>query len=138
MKLDIINTFPNDIISHIFFLLSVKKKIFLSKSYYNKYNHYIDRIIKDNMIESYIRDIVRKDYIFSFKNIFNRNITHWMLMTNYPYSKNIVFSNYLEFLKYYTKKNNSEKCLLFIKEHYKSILSKTHKYKFSKNIKWTN
>ena len=138
MKLDIIYKFPIDIISHIFFLLSVKKKIFLCKSYYNQYNHYIDRIIKDNERESYIRDIVRKDYIFSFKNIFNRNITHWMLMTNYPYSKNIVFSNYLEFLKYYAQKNNSEKCLLFIKEHYKSILSKTHKYKFSKNIKWTN
>tara|TARA_Y100000389_G_scaffold126855_2_gene124206 strand:+ start:22465 stop:22881 length:417 start_codon:yes stop_codon:yes gene_type:complete len=138
MNLDMINNLPNDIIDYIFTLLSPKSKIFLTKSFYNKYNNYIDKIINDSKIESYIRDIVRKDYIFSFKTIFYRNLSHWMLMTNYPYSKNIVFENYLTFLKYYAEKNSSLKCLNFINKHYKSDNLKSHKYKFSKNIKWTN
>jgi hypothetical protein len=115
MNLDMINNLPNDIIDYIFTLLSPKSKI-----------------------ESYIRDIIRKDYIFLFKTIFYRNLSHWMLMTNYPYSKNIVFKNYLAFLKYYAEKNSSSKCLNFINKHYKSDNLKSHKYKFSKNIKWTN
>ena len=138
MNLDIINNLPNDIIDYIFNLISPKSKIFLKKSFYNIYNNYIDIIINDNRIESYIRDIVRKDYIFSFKAIFNRNLSHWMLMTNYPYSKNIVFVNYLSFLKYYAEKNSSSKCLNFINKHYISDNLKSHKYKFSKNIKWMN
>ena len=133
-----INNLPNDIINYIFTLISPKSKIFLSKSFYNQYNNYIDKIINDTKIESYIRDIIRKDYIFSFKTIFYRNLTHWMLMTNYPYSKNIIFENYLSFLKYYAKKNSSSKCLDFINKHYKSDNLKSHKYKSSKKIKWTN
>ena len=138
MNLDMFNNLPNDIIDYIFTLISLRNKIFLTKLYYNKYNHYIDGFISDNSIESYIRDIVRKDYIFSFKAIFYRNLSHWMLMTNYPYSKNIVFNNYLAFLKYYAEKNSSSKCLNYINKHYKSDNLKSHKYKFSKNIKWTN
>jgi len=80
MNLDMINNLPNDIIDYIFTLISPKSKIFLTKSFYNKYNNYIDKIINDNKIESYIRDIVRKDYIFSFKTIFYRNLSHWMLI----------------------------------------------------------
>ena len=138
MNFDMINNLPNDIIEYIFSLISLRNKIFLTKLYYNKYNNYIDSFISDNNIESYIRDIVRKDYFFSFKAIFYRNLSHWMLMTNYPYSNNIVFDNYLAFLKYYAQKNSSSKCLIFINKHYKSDNSKSHKYKFSKNIKWTN
>ena len=138
MNFDMINNLPNDIIEYIFSLISLRNKIFLTKLYYNKYNRYIDDFISDNNIESYIRDIVRKDYIFSFKTIFYRNLSHWMLMTNYPYSKNIVFNNYLAFLKYYAEKNSSSKCFIFINKHYKSDNSKSHKYKSSKNIKWTN
>ena len=133
-----INNLPNDIINYIFILISPKSKIFLSKSFYNQYNNYIDKIINDNKIESYIRDIIRKDYIFSFKTMFYRNLTHWMLMTNYPYSKNIIFENYLSFLKFYAIKNSSTKCLTFINKHYKSDNLKSHKYKSSKKIKWTN
>lgn len=138
MNLDMINNLPDDVIDIIFTLISPKSKIFLTKSFYNQYNNYIDQIINDNKIESYIRDIVRKDYFFSFKAIFYRNLSHWMLMTNYPYSKNIVFENYLAFLKYYAEKNSSSKCFNFINKHYKSDNLKSHKYKFSKNIKWTN
>ena len=60
MNLDIINELPNDIIEYIFSLISTTNKIFLTKSYYKKYNHYIDKIISDSNIERYIRDIVRK------------------------------------------------------------------------------
>lgn len=135
MNLDIINELPNDIIEYIFSLISATNKIFLTKSYYKKYNHYIDKIISDSNIERYIRDIVRKDYFFCFKKMFYRNLSHWMLMTNYPYSKNNIFENYLVFLKYYAEKNSSSKCLNFINKHYKSDNSKSHKYKSSKNIK---
>ena len=138
MNFDMINNLPNDIIEYIFSLISLRNKIFLTKLYYTKYNNYIDRFISDNKIESYIRDIVRKDYFFSFKAIFYRNLSHWMMMTNYPYSKNIVFHNYLAFLKYYAQKNSSLKCLNFINKHYKSDNTKSHKYKSCKNNKWTN
>ena len=89
-------------------------------------------------MESYIRDLIRKDYIFSFKELYFKNLNHWILMTNYPYSKENVFENYLVFIKFYAQKNNSSKCLNFINENYKTPNLKLHKRKFTKNIKWVN
>lgn len=138
MNLNIINMLPNDIIEYIWKFVNKRQKIFISKSYYIKYNSYIDKVISGNYMESYIRDIVRKDYFFSFKNMFYRYLTHWMQMKNYPYSNNMVFTNYIHFLKFYAEKNSSHNCLNFIKKHLITDNLKSHKYKSSKNSKWRN
>jgi len=138
MDLNMINMLPNDLIEYIWKFVNKRVKVFLSKKYYNEYNSCIDGMIIDNRLESYIRDIVRKDYLFSFKAIFYRNIPHWLSMTNYPYSKDMVFNNYISFIKFYAGKNSSTKCYNFLDKNYKSDNLKSHKHKSSKNIKWKN
>ena len=138
MKLELLHLLPDDIINYIWKFINSKYKIFVSKKNYELYNNLIDNMIPDNKIESYIREIIRKDFIYSFRKIYNRNYNHWLLMTNYPYSKEYIFNNYLSFIKFYAQKNNSSNCLNFINEKFKTPNQKLHKRKFTKNIKWIN
>lgn len=138
MNVELFKHLPCDIIDYIWEILDDKYKIFISKKNYKSYNYLIPNLIPDNRMESYIRDLIRKDYIFSFKELYFKNLNHWILMTNYPYSKENVFENYLVFIKFYAQKNNSSKCLNFINENYKTPNLKLHKRKFTKNIKWVN
>lgn len=138
MNIEFFKLLPIEIIEYIWEILDDKYKIFISKKNYKSYNHLISNLIPDNRMESYIRDLIRKDCIFSFKELYFKNLNHWILMTNYPYSKENVFENYLAFIKFYAQKNNSSKCLNFINENYKTPNLKLHKRKFTKNIKWVN
>jgi hypothetical protein len=104
-----ISDFPDDIIQLITNYLSPYNKIFLNKKYYYKYNYYIDKYIIPEYSEIYIRDIIKKDYSFVFKEILNRKFNRWVLMHNYSY-KFILYKDYIHFILYYSSINNSYKC----------------------------
>ena len=106
---DLINNVPNDIIAIIWKYLSPYNKIFLNKECYLKYNNLIDHLIITERYENYIRDIIRKDYSFVFYYLFNRKFINWMIMHNYKY-KDIIFTDYIHFILYYSSSNNSHKC----------------------------
>ena len=100
---------PEDIINLIFKYLNSVDKIFLNKKYYSKYNILIDKYIIAGRYESYIRDIIKKDYSFVFKKLLNRNFINWILMHNYKY-KYATYKDYIHFLLYYSSFNKSNNC----------------------------
>jgi hypothetical protein len=100
---------PDDVIQIIFEYLNALDKIFLNKKYYSKYNYLIDKYIIVGRYEYYIRDIIKKDYSFVFKELLNRNFINWLLMHNYKY-KYVTYNDYIHFLLYYTNFNKANNC----------------------------
>ena len=104
----LIKNLPDDILILIWDNLNPYNKIFLNKEYYLKYNNYIDKLITGRY-ESYIRDIIRKDYSFIFKSLLDRNFIKWILMHNYKY-EDVIYKDYIHFILYYSSINTSHNC----------------------------
>ena len=109
MLFDYIQYLPNEIIHIIWNNVSTIQKFFLNKEHYNTYNHLIDTIIPQGRYESYIRDIVRHDCNYVFKYLIHNKFNTWLQIYNYKYD-NIIFSDFINFLLFYSKNNNSSKC----------------------------
>ena len=109
MYLKLMNFLPDEIINIIFNFMSPISKIFLNKTYYIKYNCFIDLIITKERYDSYIRNILRNDDHFVFNMLVQRKFGYWLSRTNYLY-KNTTYYNYVLFLIYYSNKYNSHKC----------------------------
>lgn len=130
-----IDKLPDDILTIIFSYVNEKQKIFLNKTFYNKYYKHIDSLIKH--YDSYIKDIVRNDCNFTFEYIIARNFFKWYTMFNYHYG-NKIYNNYIDFLIEFSRKNKSNKCLTIINLHLEISKLKKLNCKDSRNInkKW--
>tara|TARA_B100001059_G_C17756307_1_gene540102 strand:- start:818 stop:1222 length:405 start_codon:yes stop_codon:yes gene_type:complete len=130
-----IDKLPDDILPIIFSYVNEKQKIFLNKTFYNKYYKHIDSLIKH--YDSYIKDIVRNDCKFTFEYIIARNFLKWYTMFNYHYG-NKIYNNYIDFLLEFSRKNKSNKCLTIINLHLEISKLKKLNCKDSRNInkKW--
>jgi hypothetical protein len=133
-----IRELPNELIDSIYVFIPMKTKVFLSRTFYT-YNHYLVRnyVSKGNM-ESYIRDTIRRDNDFVFFQILNENFIKWIFeIRNYKY-KNIIFQNYLYFVKEFCLINESMKCRNvlndFIKKH--DLCKNEHKKNPRRNTRW--
>lgn len=111
MLFNLVQFLPVELIELIWNNLSPLNKIFLNKKYYIKFNHLIDGLVTN--YESYIRDIIRNDYSFSFNYILKRQFIRWLRKVNYKYN-NIIYSDYLNFILNYCASNNSSKCSYLI------------------------
>ena len=109
--MNIVNALPDDLLQIIWSYLNPIKKIFLNKTYYNKYNYLIDKLIIN--YQSYIRDIIRVDYQFIFNYILLRNFDKWIKPKNYQYG-NIIYPSYIDYIHQYAKNNKSNKCVNLI------------------------
>ena len=130
---------PNEIMEIIWSNISSRDKIFLNKSYYLKNNNLIDNIIISNRYESYIRDIVRNNYVFVFKYMLQRNYNSWIKIYNYRYNDTI-YSNYIFFLLNFSNIHNSQKCKTLINlqlnlSRLKKDWCKNNRIKYNK---WSN
>ena len=113
MLFDIIQYLPDEIINIIFCKLNPSQLIFLNKEYYNKLSHLVDTLISKGRYDSYIRDIIRNDYDFIFKNVLSRKFNNWIIIKNYRYNK-IIYPDFLHYLLSYSENNNSHKCKFLI------------------------
>ena len=102
---------PDDILNIIFVYLDNSKKVFLNKQYYIKYNHLIDKNIKN--YDSYIRNIIRTDSNFIFKYQLSKHLDKWTSISKFNYS-NTIFNTYLDFIINFARQNKSKKCLELI------------------------
>lgn len=68
-----IDLLPNEILDIIFEKLVPSEKIFLNKKNYYKYHYIIKNKIQPRLYESYLRDIIRFNYVFVFKEIIKEN-----------------------------------------------------------------
>ena len=117
--------------------LTVISTLFLNKKNYIN-NHYLLRpIILKNKIENYIRDMIRRDYDLVFEQILLENYKRWLEIKHYMY-KNIIYKNYIYFIKDFCIENESNKCRslinLFLKEH--GLCQNQHKNNIIKNKRW--
>ena len=126
-----------EILEEIFKMIRPNNKIFLNKKYYLEYNNFIDQMIDKERYDSYLRDIIRNDYNFVFKQIIARKIDNWNNIIKFKY-KEVVYSNYLYFLLFYSNKNNSYKCNQIINDEFvlSGLKKKSCKSSRIKNNKW--
>jgi len=134
---DKLKCLPDDVVGIILNYLPYNKKLTLNTESYKK-NHIIviPRYLKISF-ENYIRTIIIKDYDFIFNILLNDNLLRWISMKNYRYEQ-MIFKNYIYFLKYFSLQNNSEKCLLLLKNiiFISGLDRKQHKNNINRNIIW--
>ena len=138
MKLYYFQHLPTDIILIIWQHLSSYSKIFLNKKYYSLYNNLIDSIIITGRYENYIRDIIKKDYSFIFKQMLKRKFTNWTIMHNYKYG-NMTYTDYIHFLLYYSSFHKSHNCntILNLELQLLGLKKDWRKNNRSRNNKWS-
>ena len=132
-----ISLLPDEIINEILEYIPKQKLIFVNSTYYNLYHCLLKNYIL--VYESYVRDMIRKDTFFVFKQIIRENINTWIKNRQYRY-KDMVFSNYIYFVLYYCIENNSERCRNILMEELlkRNLCRNLHKKNIIKYIKWIN
>lgn len=117
-----IDLLPSEILDIIFEKLLSSQKIFLNKKYYNKYHYLVKNIIEPKMYETYLRDIIRFDYVIVFNEIIKEKFQYWMVYNKSIKYQNFIFTNYFSYINYLVNKYNSFK----IKEQIISNLIKNN------------
>jgi len=129
-----IGLLPDELIKEIYLYLPQFITIFLNKDTYIKEHQLTKNYIKN--YELYIRNIVKRDYDYTFSLILNENYIKWSQMTNYLYN-NILYTNYIYFLLYFCNENSSFKCrekiIYLLNKH--GLSKNQHK---KKSIKYNN
>lgn len=130
-----IDKLPSDIVNIIKEYIPLTSLVFTNKDNYLKY-HYL---LKIKLQEYCIRNMIRRDYDFVFERILNENYKKWIMLKHYMY-KNIIYGNYIYFLKDYCLMNESYKCRnklnKFLEEN--GLCKNQHKKNPSKHIRWKN
>ena len=132
-----ISLLPDEIINEILEYIPKQKLIFVNSTHYKLYHCLLKNYIL--VYESYVRDMIRKDNFFVFKQIIRENINTWIKNRQYRY-KDMVFSNYIYFVLYYCIENNSERCRIILLEELlkRNLCRNLHKKNIIKYIKWIN
>ena len=137
MLFNLITYLPDDIIKIIWKKVHAKYKIFINKENYIKLNSLIDENIYN--YDSYTRDIIRNDCAYVFYYMIQRSFNDWQHLYNYKYNQ-VIYTNYIHFLLFYSHKNNSSKCKNIINvqlnlSRFKNELYKVNRIKYNK---WNN
>ena len=131
---------PTDVINYkIFNYLTLDSlKLTCKKYWLQYYNKKSEVLISLN--NSYYRYLIRKNLFFVFDIYFNKliekhNIINVKKKKKYKY-KNMIFSNKIDEIIYYSRNNNNN-CQEIIQKNKKKLKKKFKKTK-QKNNKWTN
>jgi len=130
-----IDKLPFYIINEIKKYISNKSLIFTNREKYINTHYLIRQQIPSNKFESYIRNILYRD--FDFKQIIQENYLNWLQIKDYMY-KNIIYKNYIYFIKGFCIENNSEKCRIVINIFLEKLglCKNQHKKNIIKHIIW--
>ena len=89
--------------------------------------------------ESYVREVVKRDYSFIFELIIRENIEKWNNIKKYLY-KNVIYASYIYFILNYCLEHNAQHCRTvlcnFLKQH--GLCQNQHKKNITKHIRWKN
>ena len=136
LNMELLNLLPNEILVLIWSYVDIKQKIWVTKSYYEKYHKLILPDIP--RFNSYMHFIIRNKYDYLFNIMLKDNYTLWINKKKWPY-KEIIFNNYLDYLLYLCNKSNASK-LKEILANYKKSNINVNKYKIKRTNynRWTN
>jgi len=104
-----IDLLPDEILDIIFQKLQPSEKIFLNKKNYYKYHHIVKNKIQPTLYESYLRDIIRFDYVFLFKEIIKEKFQYWIIYNKSIKYQNFIFTTYFSYINFLVNKYNSIK-----------------------------
>ena len=136
-----IDLLPDEILELIFIKLNNFQKTFLNKEYYKKYHYVIKSKIEGNLYENYLRDIIRLDSIFIFKEIIKERFEYWMIYNKSIKYQNLIFINYFSYINYLVNKYYSfkiKKEIIFNLNNNNSLDKWEDKPKILKRNKWRN
>jgi len=128
---------PDDIIRVIQEYIPVRVLKFTNKISYAAYHLHLRDVIYN--YESYVREVVKRDYSFIFAQIIRENIEKWNNIKKYLY-KNVIYASYIYFILNYCLEHNSQQCRTvlssFLKQH--GLCQNQHKKNIIKHIRWKN
>jgi hypothetical protein len=105
-----INKLPHELVYIIYDFIPGLTKCVLNKKLYQKYHSCVKPYLSSKgLYDNYIRDIVRKDFVYVFNEILKENLQYW-LKTKKCHYKNLIFPNYLTFLNKFCIEFKSTKC----------------------------
>ena len=132
-----IKQLPDEIIDIIFNYLPYNKKKLMNKDLYKSIYPKIIPLKLKISFETYIRTVITNDFDFVFDILLNNNYCRWINMKKYRYEQ-MIFSNYIYFIKNFSLENNSKKCLTLINNiiDITGLDRKQHKNKINRNIIW--
>jgi hypothetical protein len=137
--LNCIQKLPCVLIEIIIHYIPKKELIFVNKINYINNHSLVKSLIPYLNIEQYIRNIICRDYEFVFEQILKANYLKWFKMTDYQY-KNIIYKNYVYFIKDFCIDNESNKCTTLINNFLEELglCKNQHKKNINKHIRWKN
>jgi len=103
------NMFPRELLDIIYAYIPDRVIIFLTKENYVKNHYKVKSMVKRDMLENYIRSMIRQDNDFVFQHLLVENSKIWINMKKYNYRR-AVYLNYLYFIEAYCIENESSKC----------------------------
>ena len=128
---------PDDIIRVIQEYIPVRVLQFTNKISYAAYHLQLRDVIYN--YESYVREVVKRDYSFIFERIIREKIQKWNNIKKYVY-KNVIYASYIYFILTFCLEHNSQQCRTilcnFLKEH--GLCQNQHKKNITKHIRWKN
>ena len=128
---------PDDIINIIKDYLQNTTLVFVNKINYNSYHYLIKKHIHN--YESFIRDMIRKDYYFFFNKVIRENFDNWLNIRQYRY-KTMIYNSYIYFVFFYCIEQQADACKNILLELFeeRNFGKNLHKKKVIKYIKWKN
>ena len=128
---------PDDIIRVIQEYIPLRILQFTNKISYVAYHLQLREVMYN--YESYVREVVKRDYPFIFELIIRENIQKWNNIKKYLY-KNVIYASYIYFILNYCHEHNSQQCRKvlceFLKQH--GLCQNQHKKNITKHIRWKN
>ncbi len=140
MNLARILRLPEVLVDKIEEYISLSTKGMLSKKLFNAFYNNKIQSMELNLYakyDSYIRGIVRDNRFITYDLLINNAFLIWEKPKPWRW-KNLVFPNYLTYIKHLTIKYNRQKLKTIIEEQKKYLSIKKYKKIRSKNISWSN
>ena len=138
------HSLPQEVLDMIVAYLPPTTKVWLTKHYYNMYNHRIKDLIPTERFNNYVISVIRNDDAFVFEHIILENrckwFADWLNNKRYRYGNN-KYNCFLYSLYEYSIECDSHKCRETI-EHYATELigPKWHKRNRASSFRrrWSN
>jgi len=130
------NILSDDVLNYIYEFIPKHVKKSLNKSSFKEYTktYCIPRL------NSFFTNIIRRDHSFILECHIEDKFKGWYKLRNWIY-KNMVFHNYIEYLKYLCIEYESQKCrnvIRYYEEKLQPEVGKKYKKKRIRNTRWSN
>lgn len=123
--------FPREILEIIWDFLPEKSKAFVTKTYYEKYHKlYIYPLLKPRF-NSYIRFVIRNNYLFLMEQNLTDHYETWIKLYNWSY-KQETYTTYIHYLLTASIEYNSQSIINLLRETIKKK-SKINKKQLNQN-----